>query len=109
MTSSLCPDFTCDNSPALHRWGAMLEVHQVPKGRPNVRTISAVPSVLIRLPYSASDAEAPGYCQASLRDKGQQAGTIAQVWRGRSCQPLICCRVRMQTCNPTSGTPYLAT
>ncbi len=33
-------------------------------------------------------------------------GTMALACLGRTSQPLICCRVRMKTCEPTGGTPW---
>ena len=56
-----------------------------------------------------------GGFRSSAKNKGQAgglaygAGTMALVCLGRSFQPLICCRVRIQTAWPTGGTPCQAT
>ena len=71
----LHPEGMFDNSPTFQRWVRRFGGTQVPKGRLNPRTPSAVPSGLILLRALVPNVETLGYYRLSLRDKGM-AGNV---------------------------------
>jgi len=66
----LHPEGMFDNSPTFQRWVRRFGGAQVPKGRLNPRTPSAVRSELILLCALVPNVETLGYYRLSLRDKG---------------------------------------